>query len=133
LVYASPDDDVIGTGKGNWCRLRDHTPIANRRGIVAVLREADCPYEMSQGSSYYIVFVHRAAEANESANIALQYEPGYPQYGYTIAPPPKIVWSDKTSLSIVAEGFVSRIVIERPHIAGTRVTYALRNGYGLIQ
>ena len=64
-AYASPEDDVIGNGKGN-CRLRDHTPIANDRGVVAVLREADCPYEMSQSSTYYIVFVHKADEPNET-------------------------------------------------------------------
>jgi hypothetical protein len=132
--YVSTGDDVMGNGKGKGnCRLRDHTPIANDKGVVAILREADCPYDFSHGSFYYIVFVHKADEPNETQNIAVEYEAGYPHFGYTIAPPPKIVWSDKTSLSVVAEGFARRILTERASISGTRITYTLRNGYGLIE
>lgn len=130
--YVSADDDLMGNGRGN-CRLRDHAPIANDKGLVAIVREADCPYYFNQGSFYYIVFVHKTGEPNEPQNIAVEYAAGYPHFGDTIAPPPKISWSDPTFLSIVAEGFAQSILMERTNVSGTRVKYTLRNGYGLIQ
>ena len=84
-----PNWDVV-VAEGSDCQLKDHPPLSNRQGLVAVLREANCPGDLAQGTAYNVVFVHRADESNTRDNIAFQYTPGFE--GNIPSPLPTIVW-----------------------------------------
>ena len=98
-----PNWDVV-VAKGSDCQLRDHQALSNRHGVIAVLREANCPGDFAQGTAYNVVFVHAVDESNTRDNIALQYTPGFE--GYNESPLPIIVWTTPNSLEITAPGVV---------------------------
>lgn len=114
--------DVV-EAKGSDCQLFDHRPLSNGRGIVAVLREANCPGYMSQGTEYYVIFIHGVGKANTKDNLVFQYTPGFK--GYTILPPPKLVWRNQDRLEVTSPGVIERIVVQRPRESDVSVRYSL--------
>ena len=118
-----PVIDVVGSSQGisSTCQLRDIGATTGGKGDVAILRDANCPGALAQGSAYYVVFVHRIGEANASKNMAFQYEPGF--IGDRESPAPTIVWKTDSSLHIVAPGLLERVVKMRRNVEGITLDY----------
>ena len=117
-----PNWDVV-VAHGSDCQLRDDAPLSNHRGVVAVVREANCPGDFAQGTEYDVVFVHTRGERNTTENLAFQYTPGFE--GYVESPLPELVWKDATSLQITAPGVIEDIKVQKSEVGGVRVTYLL--------
>lgn len=113
--------DVV-TAKGSDCQLSDRRWVKNA-GLVAVLRDANCPGYFAQGTAYYVVFVHRIGEANTKENLVFQYTPGFD--GDTLSAYPKIVWTGPNELKIDAPGVIEGIWCQRDIGAGVGITYKL--------
>lgn len=117
-----PNWDVV-QAKGSDCQLSDHKPLPNGRGMVAVVREANCASDFAQGTSYNVVFVHRADEANTKANLVFQYTPGF--QGDVYSPVTKLLWQSSTSLHITAPGVIEEIQTQKPEFNGVSLSYTL--------
>jgi hypothetical protein len=122
LIGPPPNWDVV-VAKGSDCQLSDHPPTRNHNGIVAILRDANCPGEFAQGTSYEVIFVHRADEANTSDNLAFQYTPGFE--GNTLSPLPALVWKSSTLLEVTAPGVIEDIKVQKTDVSGIRLSYRL--------
>lgn len=117
--------DVI-TAKGSDCQLTDHRPVSNHSGLVAVVREANCPGPFAQGTGYYIVFVHPQGQPNTQGNLVFQYTPALRGDGsWELSPLPKVVWASSTSLMVTSLGSIDRFVVQKDSIGPVRVTYRL--------
>jgi hypothetical protein len=122
-ILTGPPIDVVGNANGasQTCQLKDLRAFPNHQGDVAVLREANCPGALAQGSAYFVVFVHKGHEPNARQNIAFQFEPGF--QGQLMSPAPTVVWTGDSSLEITELGVIEEVVIQRECVEGTRVKY----------
>jgi len=123
--YLSVQDDVVGTQTGphNACNLRDSMPVLNRAsGYVAVVRIADCPGPLTQGTTYYVTFVHAANVESSAANLVFQYEPAQHGYSYLLSPPPRLFWRNRSLLEVKASG-IWIIKKQIPDIYGITILY----------
>lgn len=114
--------DVVNA-KGSDCQLVDRRWVKNGNGLVAVLRDANCPGPLAQGTGYNVIFLHKAGEPNTKENIVFQYTPGFERN--ELAPYPTIAWNGTSRLEIHAPGVIERIVVQRDSLAGVHVQYKL--------
>lgn len=115
-----PNWDVV-VARGSDCQLKDHPPLDNHRGVVAVLREANCPGDFATGTVYNVVFVHTLGEPNTRENLAFQYAPGFE--GTVESSLPKLVWKNASSLGITAPGVIDDIKVQKNEVGGVSLTY----------
>ena len=118
--------DAIGdaSGHSSTCQLSRLYSATSSAGTEAIVRDANCPGKLAQGTSYYLVVIHARAIANSKDNLAFQYTPGFIEN--VEAPPPRIAWNGASRLTITATGPFERITVLRTKISGVRVDYTLR-------
>jgi hypothetical protein len=114
--------DVI-QAEGSDCQLSDRRPLSNNHGVVAVLREANCPGDFAQGTAFNVIFVHRPGEPNTRDNLVFQYTPGF--IGDTPSPLPTLTWTSASKLEIAAPGVIETIVVQKREADGITLTYRL--------
>lgn len=117
-----PNWDVIHA-RGSDCQFKDHQALSNHHDTVAILREANCPGLLAQGTIYNVIFVHSARQANDRNNLAFQYTPGF--VGYKLSPLPKIAWTSPTLLAVSVSGVIEVIQVQRMEVGRTKLSYKL--------
>ncbi len=131
LATARPLNWDVVEAKGSDCQLRDHPAINNNHGMVAVLREANCPGYLAQGTAYNVVFVHATGEANDRDNLAFQYTPGFE--GNTPSPLPEVIWKSATLLEVTAPGVVEDVKVQKTDISGIRLSYTIGKRLSILE
>jgi hypothetical protein len=93
------------------------------------VREANCPGLFAQGTGFFVVFVHKAREANSEQNLVLQYAPGFQDEpgirGPVMSPPPSVSWLTSDTLKISETGAIDVLVKKREHVDGINIEYAI--------
>jgi len=117
-----PNWDVV-KAKGSDCQLSDHKPLPNGRGMVAVVREANCPGDFAQGTSYNVVFLHPIGQPNTRENLVFQCTPGFE--GDVYSPVTNLLWQGPTSLHITAPGVIEEIQVQKTVVKGIILSYKL--------
>lgn len=105
------------------CQLKDLSKRSNAYGMVAVIRDVNCPGDFAQGSGYFAVFVHKNGESNAENNLAFEFEPGY--RGANMTPAPTVRWNSPYSLKITVVGPIAELDDIRSEISGINIAYSL--------
>jgi hypothetical protein len=118
-------DDVVGNASGGsaTCDLRDLFTVPSGNGLEATVREAGCRAALAQGALYYVVFVHEPGEKNTTENMVFEYEPSFGFFDGKVAPPPKLTWTDASTLSISASG-IQRIRTQKRKLGNVVISYS---------